>query len=287
MTRIGRNPLSGNKTTVPPPPEFSLCMLTHYTDDAYHRFRVPVIDLCVQTYRAGAAGKDYELIIWDNGSTADFRQHLFTYKPDVLILSPNVGKSSARLGLAHIARGKVFCFSDDDIFYYDGWLNAHLDLLYHFPAPVMISGSPYRLACNNGTRAIHRFATRPGAILVEGQNISEEDERLYSLSLGNDWERHKLRIAAATDYILEWNGKRAYGHGHHMQFVTWREDVLPFLRPSEVYLDNERHWEQYLDDNNYLRLTTLPRSTWHIGNELTGDVIIANGQVILNKKKEG
>jgi glycosyltransferase involved in cell wall biosynthesis len=261
-------------------------VLTHYTDEAYHRNRIAVVDKCMQTYLAGAQGKRYELVIWDAGSTDAFRKVLMQYAPDVLVLAPNVGKATAVKQMANIARGEIFCYSDDDIYYNPGWLDEHMELLCNYPRPVMVSGSPQRLACNFGMGAVQRFAKRCYADIVE-ELTSEEDERLYALSIGHNWEHHKARIAAEKSYTVEFLGRKAWAHGHHMQYVTWRRDILPHLPESIYMLDNQRQWEQDLDDIDYLRLTTYSRSSWHMGNELNGDTIIVDGRIHTNSRKEG
>jgi len=286
MTRTHQNPMKG-ELTVPPPPEISLCMVTHYTDDRYHEYRKPIVDLCVRTMLDGAYGKDYEFIVWDNGSIDSFRAHLLTYKPTKIILSNNVGKSSARRGLAQIARGDIFCFSDDDILYYPGWLDAQLDILHHFPSPVLVSGSPQRTAFRHDMSAVNRFVQQYKAKLTRGRLLQDDDEMLYAISIGKPWEQHKWQTASFLDYLIEYNGMKVWAHGHHMQFVTWRDEIVPHMRESITYLDNERVWEDYLDSVGFLRLTTYNRTVWHLGNELDGKVSIVDGNLKLNKQKEG
>jgi glycosyltransferase involved in cell wall biosynthesis len=286
MTRISTNPLKSSTSLVPPSPDISLCIVTHYRDEPYHRYRLPVVDLCIQSMRDGAQGKSYELLIWDNGSTDEFRKHLQTLRPDTLVLSPNVGKSSARLGLANIARGRIMAYSDDDILYFPGWLDAHMEILAHFPRPILAAGMPQRTAFNFGMGAVKRFAqAHADATLHTGRLISDEDERMFAMSIGREWEHHKRLTASFPDYMLEWQGMKAWAHGHHAQFVTYREDILLHLKPSKIHMDVERDWECALDDADYLRLTTYKRACVHIGNELSGNVIINGKEVNLAKMK--
>jgi len=85
MTRTQQNPCKGpikappvdldkehiaySKGYVKKQPSVTLAVLTHYTHAPYHRARIPVVELCLTSIQAGLQGKDYELIIFDNGST--------------------------------------------------------------------------------------------------------------------------------------------------------------------------------------------------------------------------
>ena len=286
MTRTRINPNKGDYLA-PPCPDISLAIVTHFTDDIYHRHREAVVDLCVETMRAGAAGHNYELLIWDNGSIPSFRCHLLQkYHPDVLVLAPNIGKASARRALAEIARGEIFGYCDDDIYFYPGWLDKQLEYLHHFPRPVMVSGQPQRTAFNFAMGAVKRFAYSHKATIHEGKLISEEDQRLFALGLGRPWETYKRQTVSMNDYLLEWDGMKAWMHGHHCQFITFREDIFPLMERSKLILDRERDWETKLDAAGYLRLTTFERSSFHVGNEIDGSTAIVDGKLIPTKDYE-
>ena len=255
-------------------PDITLAILTHYDcRQEYHYHRIPVVDLCVRTMLDGAAGHDCELLIFDNGSTADFRKHLKTYEADTLILSPNLGKQSAQVKMLEYARGDVFCFTDDDIYFYPGWLDKHLEILDTYPdRPMLVSGSPQRTAFTWGMKSNLRWINRNINLLTVGNLISEESERQYARSIGKAEVAHMLRIIGLNDYLVTFRGVKAWAHAHHMQFIARRKYLEGKLPESHYLVDNAREWDMLMDHRGFMRFTTYERTVLHIGNELQGDV---------------
>lgn len=288
MPRTAHNP---NKLDIPAPavdvtqekvyikeegrcPAVTLAILTHYRHDPYHRHRIPVIELCASSMRDGAKERDCELLIFDNGSTADFKKKLKSFDPDILVLSPNIGKQSAQQRMLEYARGRYFAYSDDDIYFYPGWLCKHLEILDTFNAwPTLVSGSPQRTAFQWGIRSTLDFCYRNPGMLQIGRFIPDECEKQYALSIGRPMDVHMLKTVQLRDYLITYRGIKAWAHAHHMQFIARRSDLIGKLPPSKFLIDNAREWDMYMDGvHNFLRLTTYERTTLHIGNELQGDL---------------
>lgn len=253
-------------------PKYTLGILTHYTHEPYHRYRIPVVELCVETMRTGI--RDYELLIFDNGSTPDFKKKLRTFNPDILVLSPNLGKQTAQQKMLELARGAVFCYTDDDIYFYPGWLDAHMLILNTFPdRPMLVSGSPQRTAFQWGMKTNMDFARQVGGMEV-GRLISEESERQYARSIGVNEVSKILSTIHLKDYLLEYQGLKVWMHAHHMQFVAWRKWLVGRLPQSCYLIDNAREWDMMMDEQGFLRMTTYERSVLHIGNELGSDIFL-------------
>ena len=255
-------------------PAATLAIVTHYTHEPYHRYRIPVVELCVSSMRAGVGAHGCELIIFDNGSTPDFKKKLRTFAPDVLVLSPNVGKQSAQQRMVELARGDVFCFSDDDVYHYPGWLDKHLEVLNTYPSPALVSGSPQRTATRWGVTTNNWFAQRHPGIMKVGRFLSDESERMYARSIGRNEKAHITDTLGVDDCLFTYRGVKAWAYAHHMQFVTRRQDIIGILPPSMWLIDHGGEWDRYMDMRKFLRLTTYTRCCLHIGNELGGDVLI-------------
>jgi glycosyltransferase involved in cell wall biosynthesis len=255
-------------------PKYTLGILTHYDGaQAYHRFRMHVVELCVSSMRDGAHGLDCELLIFDNGSSDDFKDNLRAFNADILVLAPNMGKQTAQRKMVELARGEVFAFADDDIYFYPGWLAAHMEILDTFPdRPMLVSGSPQRTAFTWGMKSNVAFCLRNSGVLTKGNLIPEECERQYARSIGRPEVSHLLRIQGLNDYLITWRGVKAWAHAHHMQFVGKKKYLDGKLPLSHYLLDNGREWDMYMDALGFLRLTTFERTVLHIGNELQGDV---------------
>ena len=95
--RIGHNPLRAS--TVDELPTRIMSVITHLPNrQGYHQHRLDVIKACLESMRFGAPG--IPVMVWDNGSCAELTDWLREeYKPETLILSPNIGKSNARVAL--------------------------------------------------------------------------------------------------------------------------------------------------------------------------------------------
>lgn len=259
-------------------PDVTVAVLTHFTHHRYHTYRLPVVDLCINSIRKHIGNYKYELMIFDNGSTPDFKKHLRTYEPDVLILSPNLGKQTAQQMMLKFSRGKVFAFCDDDIYFYPNWLEKHMQILNVYPRPILVSGSPQRTAFRWGIKTNMEFSNRQPGIMQVGRYLTENSERQYARSIGRPEVSHILNTNALNDYLFEYQGVKAWGHAHHMQFVAWADDLRDKMPASHYLVDNAREWDMKMDAQGFLRMTTYERTSLHIGNELQGDVMYWEGK---------
>src|SRR5258706_15674367 len=95
--RIGQNPLKEQiaPATIKP---IVFLVVTHLPDDGseYHSERFEIIKTCLNSMRDNAH-REHTFMIWDNGSGMDFKAWLqMNFRPDILILSGNLGKAAAR-----------------------------------------------------------------------------------------------------------------------------------------------------------------------------------------------
>jgi len=253
-----------NKSTpaLPRPPFISACIVTHYDSTPYHARRMEVVQMCLDTMIAGLQGSDYELLIWDNGSTPTFRTFLRTYLPHVLIESVNVGPHNARHHLANIARGEIIAMTDDDVLFHPEWLSLQLEVLSTFPGCGIVSGSPYRPAFEWS-----QSGTIPdGADVARGDLIPAQWQRDAAASIGlscADWNWNYKNI---QDVLLSYQSVKAWNHAHHFQFTGKRGAVAPALFTTSKLLDDGKRFNQHVADAGYLQLCTFRRTAVHIGN---------------------
>lgn len=267
MPRTGFNP---NKFNAPLPlaPDITLAIVTHYTEHNYHRQRINVVRRCIETMEAGVKGTNYELLIWDNGSTKEFRDMLREYEPTVLVEAGNLGLDFAKLRLCQIARAPVFCYSDDDIEYTPDWYERHVEILDTYPNVGLVSGSPQRVHFRWSIQSNLKFAQRADVKLTTGRLIPNEYEREYARGIGYPVDEHMQKTGKEIDFLLEHKDIKAWAHGHHMQFVAWRKSILPFLADGGKLLADQRPFDAAIDQAGLLRLTTFKRTARHIGNVL-------------------
>jgi glycosyltransferase involved in cell wall biosynthesis len=271
MARISLNP---NKTEkkMPPRPDVSLCVVTHYTDDAYHKDRWDVVRLCLDSMLAGVMGVNYELLIWDNDSTPLFRRMLQSYAPAVLVESKNIGLHNAQNRITALAQGRILCMCDDDILFHPEWFAKQLEILKTYPGVGAVSGSPQRTAFRWAIDSNKEFgASQPGVKMLDGHLIPDAWERDYCLSVGKPMADH-AKAMSEKDYLLEYKGIKAWAHGHHMQFMGHRDTIARALFTTDLLLDDGRKFNVILDKAGYLNLTTYERTAVHIGNVIDENI---------------
>ncbi len=100
--------------------------------------------------------------MFDNGSCESVVDYLVELRQagqiDCLMLSQrNLGKIDALRILFNAAPGEVIAYNDDDILFYPGWLEAHLEVLQLFPQVGMVSGAPVRNAAGHARKSLERL----------------------------------------------------------------------------------------------------------------------------------
>jgi hypothetical protein len=259
------NPLAD--VILPPLPPIVAAVITHLPNrEGYHKERFEVIEACW----ASLNHQGLPLYIWDNGSDAEFRDWLQKVaRPQYLTLSPNIGKASARTAILRTFPPKtIVCMSDDDIYFYPGFLDAHLELLNGFPNVGAVSGCPIRTQFRWGNEATLKWA-RENAALTSGRFIPDEWEFDFCRSIGRDYYGYHIgKTADEVDWLIEYNGLKAYATAHHMQFVGYAGRLGGIGLWTDHAMRAEKAFDCAIDELGMLRLTTTERYTKHMGNVL-------------------
>ena len=267
--RVGNNPNRSQK--VRHIPGVVVAAITHLPNtEGYHAERQNVIKASLETMRANA-GRDCGIMIWDNGSCTGFVDWLReVYRPDWLVLSWNMGKSSARASMARMMpSGTVLGVADDDILYYPDWLVKQMKILQTYPNVGTVSGWPVRTQFRFHTSATVQWGKKEGRAKIEhGRFISDEEEKDFCRSIGRDWKWHKNYSVNDEDIRLTFKGVQAYATGHHCQWIGYVDRLKDLVLFDNEAMADERIFERAINDAGLLRLTTCERTTRHIGNVL-------------------
>lgn len=267
MARVGNNP--NRQAKAERFPTVLAGVVTHLPNetDEYHKGRMEVIRTCLMSLRKNA-GQEIGIMVWDNGSCQRLTDWLRKeYKPDWLILSPNVGKAQARCSMYRmIPLDTVFCYTDDDMFFSPNWLAPQLDLLYHFPHVGVVSGYPVRSQFNWGCKNTIEWAEQNGKV-TKGRLIPEDWDRDFCLSVGRTMEQHKKVVEKTIEVMVEYQERQAYCTAHHCQFICKAGILEKFLTYQIEYaMSDEKPFDTAIDAAGLLRLTTVNRYARHIGN---------------------
>ena len=240
--------------------------------EGYHEHRFEVVKTSLTTMRENA-GLDCDILIWDNGSCQEFRDWLLNeYKPDGVVLVPNVGLTSGRAGLLRIVPPQtIIALADDDMYYYPGWFKAQVELMNFFPNVGQVSGWPVRTQMRWGNTYTKDWA-RARAVLEEGKFIPEQWDRDFCTSIGRDWDFHVHYTKKDMDQRITYQGKQAYAVAHHCQFICKAGNLVDILNQNREAMSDDKVLDNAVDNAQMLRLTTVERYVRHIGNVLDDDL---------------
>ncbi|MEW5870893.1 MAG: glycosyltransferase family A protein [Chloroflexota bacterium] len=318
MTRIGINPARG-KFSDYRPARVTVTMLTYIPDQAgYFQDRLQVLQLALNSLRAHTPPA-HDLMIFDNGSCPEVVEYLRQLQAkgqlDYLILSEeNIGKIGALRILFSAAPGEIIAYSDDDILFYPGWLEAHLEILEAyaggaFPPAGMVSGVPVRNAARHARSSLENLAQNPPAGLKVSfeRSILDEWEADWAASTGRDAQKHLQETQSDLDMVLTVekhppappvgaqglrpeHGSQAVciGGANHFQFVGHRQVLLQALPAqwSGKLMGHMVELDQAVDELGYLRLSTAQRYTRHLGNALSQESLAEARQLGLLDEKD-
>jgi hypothetical protein len=285
MTRIGINPARG-QVTDDRPRRVTVAMVTYIPNLAgYFEHRLEVLRLALSSLSAHTI-VPYDLMIFDNASCPEvvsfLRQMQEQGQVNYMILSErNLGKIDALRVLFNAAPGEIIAYSDDDILFYPGWLEAHLEILECFPQAGMVSGFPVRNAAGHAHRSLDELATQgaPGLSVTRQRLIPDAWEVDWALSTGRDPQAHLQATQEHLDLVFCADKPggvcEAIGSANHFQFVTPKQVILQAL-PSHwtgKLMGSMIELDEAVDDLGCLRLSTVERYTRHLGNALSAEVI--------------
>ncbi len=287
MARLGISPARGKTTDFQPAP-VTVCVLTYIPEQAgYYRHRLDVLRMCLESILTNTA-TPYDLMVFDNGSSAEVVDYLrglhASGSIDFLLLSArNLGKIGALQVMFNAAPGEWIAYADDDILFYPGWLEAHLEIANAFPQAGLISGAPVRDAARHAQSSNQAFIANPleGLQISESHWIPDDWERDWAASTGREADQHLADTAGQQDALWEYQGVRAYPAANHYQYLARREVLLKAMPESWTgkLMGHMVELEAAVDAQGLLRLSTTQRTTRHIGNLVSPELAVEAAQM--------
>ncbi len=275
MPRTGMNP-SRNRDTGFSPERVTAAILTHVPHgEGYFEHRFEVLRLCIESMIT-TAGKSVDVMIFDNASSPEVVEYLnglkATNKIQYLMLSSrNVGKMDALQMIFRSAPGEIVAYSDDDVLFLPGWLEAHLKVLTTFPKAGMVTGFYIRSQMAFSVKSTMEFANRLDVQTERGQLIEPKWEQHYLDNMGRTWERYHEETRDLEDVRLTYDGVQALSSAGHHQFMAYKEVLLNALPESWTgrLMGKMREFDDAVDKLGYLRLNTPTPVTRLLGNALS------------------
>lgn len=293
MPRIGMNPSRGRKTDYQPA-RVTVAVLTYLPDHTgYFQDRLDVTRLCLESIIANTP-EPYDLLVFDNGSCDELVDHLRGLRDQgsiryLLLSSQNIGKIGAMKIMFQAAPGEVIAYSDDDVFFKPGWLEAHLTLLDTYPQVGMVTGFYIRRSQELlADEATLRFAERADVSVTRGLLIPAAWEEEYMVNSGRTREKYLAETANVEDVALCYQGVEALASAHHFQFLGPRQVLLDALPVgwSGRLMGQIVDIEKTVDARGYLRLTTRQQAVGLLGNSLSEEMLVEAQKIGLKVKED-
>lgn len=265
------------------PARVTICVLVFIPDQiGYFAHRFDVLKLCVQSIVKHTGSAAYDLLVFDNGSCRDVLDYLRSLRDQgiiqYLILSANnIGIHNALKIMFHAAPGEVIAYSQDDILFYPGWLQAELKILDTFPKVGMVSGVPVREQFRYGNQYLAAYLSDfPDVLVKRGHFIPDDWERDFFVSTGREADRELDAVRQAyQDIMLEYRGVKAYSTAVHFQYVAPKAVILQGLArgwDARLMEGPDVEIDERIDSMGFARLSTFQRHVRHIGNAITPDL---------------
>lgn len=281
MARIGISP-TRRKISGYQPAKVTAAVISYIPElKGYHSQRLEILKLTLGSLRKHTANP-LDLMVFDNGSCAAVVDYLRELRDkgaiDYLILSSrNIGKIGAFQVLFNAAPGEIIAYCDDDILFYPGWLEAHLEILKTFPQVGMVSGLPVRNLAERASQSLNKLMESPskGLEVRRERRIQEAWEADWARSTGRDPVAHLDETKDIQDLLLTYRGVEAFASANHFQFVSYKKTLTAAL-PTEWsgrLMGEMIEFDQAVDRQGLIRLSTVERYTRHLGNALTDDLV--------------
>jgi glycosyltransferase involved in cell wall biosynthesis len=274
MPRIGINPNRGQLTQYSPA-RITLAMLTYLPNQAgYFAERMAVTRLSLESLIAHTP-ESHDLIVFDNGSCPELVSYLCGLRDQghinyLILSSRNIGKISALQVIFRAAPGDIVAYSDDDVFFLPGWLDAHLQIMNTYPRVGLVTGFYIRSHLRYATQSIEAFTKQPGVQVSRGYLIPHELEQHYIDNMGRTSESYQQEVSGLEDIGLCYQGVNALASAGHHQFVTSRQLMLEALPSWDKNLMGKMiELENSVDQLGYLRLSTFNPVTRLLGNVIS------------------
>ncbi len=271
--RQGQNPVK-KINTVAKPERITVAILNYIPMlSGYYANLLKVLQACLGSIWANT-DLPYDLMVFDNGSCKEVTDYLLQMqregKIQYLILSEkNLGKGGAWNLMLDGAPGEIIAYSDNDCYFYPGWLSNSLKVLETYPNVGMVTSRPVAQKEEYGTKTIEWAQNTPGVTLERGRFLDWETFRSFTMSLGHEEEETRKLYETHEDLRVTYNGLPAHIGAIHYQFLAYKKVMKEFL-PFDMdrAMGQVRQLDIRMNDAGYLRLMTAEPYMQNMSNDL-------------------
>lgn len=216
----------------------------------------------------------YDLLVFDNGSCQEAIDFLTNAQDEgkiqyLILAEKNQGKGGAWNIILNAAPGEIIAYTDNDAYFYPGWLSKSVQILEGFPNAGMVTSRPFRTPPDLYRGTIQWAEQAEDVKLERGQFIPWEEFRAFDMSLGQTEEEVRDRYERTEDVRLTYRGLTAQVGASHWQFVAYKKVIQQFL-PFDMDrpMGQVRQLDQHVNEAGYLRLMPVEFLAQNMSNRL-------------------
>jgi len=284
MARLGKSP-QRKKLNGRPPRRITLCMITHIPHLAgYYKDRMNITELSINSMLTNASKeREFDVTILDQNSCWEWKQKLASWQgagwiDNIIFMGNNVGKLMGLRILFNTIQSEAICFSDDDVLFYQHWLDKQVKVL-EIPGCELVTGSPvltkfkFYPVGHEAMKASPSFDVSVGEIGKEYPMQWLEDDGLCRGILPEQYLKI-VKDEEVEPLIVDYYSTKAWAVGHHMQFLANREEVMKYLpKPTNKLMGMMREFDTAMDKAGILQLCTFDRTCRHMGNVMDQQIV--------------
>ncbi len=216
----------------------------------------------------------YDLLVFDNGSCQEVIDYLTDAQDEgkiqyLMLSEKNMGKGGAWNMMLKAAPGEIIAYTDNDAYFYPGWLSKSVQILEHFPRVGMVTSRPFRTNPEYYSNTL-RWAGQTAQVHLErGQFIPWEEFKAFDMSLGTPEEEVRQRYEVTEDVRITYAGLTAQAGASHWQFVCYKSVMDAFLPFNmERPMGQVKQLDQRMNEAGYLRLMPVEFLAQNMSNRL-------------------
>ncbi len=271
--RQGQNPVK-KINTVAKPERVTVAILNYIPMlSGFYANMLEVLKACLGSVWANT-DLPYDLMVFDNGSCKEVTDTLVQMQREgriqYLILSEkNLGKGGAWNLMLDGSPGEIIAYSDNDCYFYPGWLSNSLKVLETYPNVGMVTSRPVAQKEEFATQTIAWAQSTPGVDLMRGRFLDWETFRSFTMSLGHEEDETRALYETHEDLKVVYQGLPAHVGAIHYQFLAYKKvikDFLPF--DMDRPMGQVRQLDIRMNEAGYLRLMTAEPYMQNMSNDV-------------------
>lgn len=271
--RIGQNPARID-TPAYTPQKIGLASLVFIPHlEGYFQHALNVLRAHLMSLHAHTEAP-FDLLVFDNGSCREVKDFLNEMQAAgwirwLISSEVNLGKTGALNWILAAMPNPVIGYSDSDVFFRRGWLQASLDILEGYSQVGIVTAQPcfFDILRGEGKAAAGVFTPEQIDMYSPEAWVVEE----YCRGINAPADLRQRYLHTPLPLVCNTQGVAAVLGASHMQFIAYREvlqQVLPLPATRGLSPEEDRVFNQRIDDLGYLHLSTPHPWVVHMGNTI-------------------